>query len=943
MDNFRETLQSVLAIIYSGKCQVSSPSQAEDVRLVMRLLDLKLPGDLSQEGAGPEPSVLNTPSSSQSSRLEAGAKRKRSEGAASRPSPVKVARTEGPRESPETLLIEMAKRLMPFSDNKSLPCNFPSCAAILTHLDMTDHFKLHFRARAEQQAAARPRARPDAIMFRCHHCGKELKFRRALDVHLKKCSKFRDTNRTSPRNRLDSFSSSSSSEGGMSVKGFRNKTSDANVAKERILSKDFFGEESDSSIGDRDIQTRVKKRIPTISTSSGDNTGTVEDMNNIYTISETKIDESEPNNKSPIKGKIFICKQCDEEVKSEWHLHPSRHDCKKKNENVEGDAYYCQHCKNPYVSKKSLQIHETRCSILKAKGRNDLSNKLNKSLNLKLATSAKFECPKCGKIFSRRGNLKYHIGIKHYQEKLKSIYHGTKCKECGKVWESNAELLKHVSADHEKILKYLLGKQGLLLPSKPEKVKELKKDQKQTIPCSFLVNDDAKMVTPTNKSSSPHKKPELTNEEKRYKCPKCERRFCLRQQMKLHVGASHYSKKLGEVYPGSQCTICDKDCQQPSWLLRHISIKHEKVLAYLLAKEGLLLPPKASKGKNETTMPEVEDKHTVTPTETSLRQTSLPSQLKDDEVNKYPCPKCGQCFQDRWLFKGHLSRVHYAEKLKAAYPGSHCSICDKDLKQPSWLLKHVSHKHEKVLVSLLAEEGLLLPPKANKHKGYEIESKILEDPEEMMDRTPEEDDQEDASEELCYGEQCVICEKSISGIPVFAMRHYFAKHFKEKLMNEDPEAYEKYMCFICGDVLESKKPRLSYLSHFMKHSGLIKTYLAQDGYMLPEKRQSYSEGEHGFRLKKIRVDVNLTQEIRAKVQQLTADGDEVFSEERTEEASQSDSDSPYDDVEDQEEIGPEEAQLSVEELLKCFLCLKDFNSAGGQKALLSHYSRDHYR
>ena len=47
--------------------------------------------------------------------------------------------------------------------------------------------------------------------------------------------------------------------------------------------------------------------------------------------------------------------------------------------------------------------------------------------------------------------------------------------------------------------------------------------------------------------------------------------------------------------------------------------------------------------------------------------------------------------------------------------------------------------------------------------------------------------------------------------------------------------------------------------------------------MLPEKSQSYSEGEHGFKVKKIRVDVKLTQEIREKVQQLVVDEDEVFS------------------------------------------------------------------
>jgi hypothetical protein len=59
-------------------------------------------------------------------------------------------------------------------------------------------------------------------------------------VHLKKCGNVKDTKEISPRNRLDSFSSSSSYEGGMSVKDIRNKTSGPNVAKERILAKDFL-------------------------------------------------------------------------------------------------------------------------------------------------------------------------------------------------------------------------------------------------------------------------------------------------------------------------------------------------------------------------------------------------------------------------------------------------------------------------------------------------------------------------------------------------------------------------------------------------------------------------------------------------------------------------------------------------------------------------------
>ena len=823
----RETLQCVLTIIYSGKCHVSSTAQGKEIRQIMSLLDLKLPGDLKQETGGLESSVLHTPSSSQSSRLETGAKRKRSEETASRHSPAKVARMEGPRGSPETLLIDMAKRLMPFSENKSLPCNFPGCAVMLTHLDMTDHFKLHFREREEQRVSVQAQARPGAITFRCEHCDKEFKFRRALDVHLKKCSFVRASKEISPRNRLDSFSSSSS-EGRISDNDVRNKTS-GNIAKDRILAnKSLFSDESDSSTCERDISP--KKRIPTISTSSGENTATVDDVNNPDTISETGDDEKQPepavskkNVSPPPKRNHLVCKHCNEEVKSEWYLHPSRHDCKKKNENTEKDGYYCQHCKNPYSNKGNLRKHEASCPMIKAEGNIDTSMSLNQSeSNPNPTANSKFECPKCGKIFSRRGSLKTHIGSKHYQEKLASIYHGTKCKECNKVFDSNEELLKHVSFGHEKILRYLLGREGLLLPAKREKVKEEPKQDQ-------LVNDGEKMVTPAKKSSSPMNSAP-TDDEKSYKCPKCEQRFSNRYKLKAHVGITHYSEKLRAAYPGTQCTICDKECRQPSWLQRHISIKHEKVLVYLVGKEGLQLPPKNPKGG-----------------------------------------------------KG---------------------------------------------------EG----------EVKELKEEMTEKPE------TETDDQEKEAEELYFGEQCVICEKNVSSVPAFAMRHYFGKHFKEKLMNEDPKAYEEFRCFSCGFfVQESKKPRLSYLSHFSKHSELVKKYLSQDGYKLPEKSLSYSEGEHGFRVKKVRIDVKLTEEIRVKVKQLNAEEDEVPSEERSEEAGEEEvspeerSDEPHNAIEAHEESEPEEPQLSMEELLKCFLCHKDFNMSGGQTALLSHYSRDHYR
>ena len=100
----------------------------------------------------------------------------------------------------------------------------------------------------------------------------------------------------------------------------------------------------------------------------GENTGTCDDVNNSDTISETVDDEKQPEPAVSKKRNHLVCKHCNEEVKSEWYLHPSRHDCKKKNENTEKDGYYCQHCKNPYSSKSNLRKHEASCPMIKAEG-----------------------------------------------------------------------------------------------------------------------------------------------------------------------------------------------------------------------------------------------------------------------------------------------------------------------------------------------------------------------------------------------------------------------------------------------------------------------------------------------------------------------------------------------------------------------------------------------
>ena len=803
-------------MVYTGKSLLSTSSRVKEVEEVLKMLDLKLPGNLHQEKLGggqvSESELvvdIDTPatSSCSSSVKDRGkTKRKRSDTSEQvAQTPSKVAKLE---KSPDILLLEMAKMLMPLSENKCLPCNSPGCDVIISHANMTKHFEGHFAEHEKKPIPLKPKA--GVILFKCDKCGKGFKFRKALENHVKDCK-----SRMSPR-----------------------KT-------QIVLSKraSFSSDSLESSISE----------------------------------------------------KIINCSVCKKNVPSAWHLHPSRHSCVEK-ENIEQDVDDPKPIASPI---KESPKHQRETSTVSNKNKQDES-KVGKHKR----------CPKCNELFVSSWNMRCHLSAIHFKKEILEANPGMICSICRKDYSSKTEMLKHIGGTHKEVLEKILNKEGLSLDS----------------------------------SVSPKKVVDKVSNG--FKCPKCGEDFDKRSTMKIHVANRHYMEKLTTTYPGTQCTICDKELQSRKMLLKHIAIGHEKILVFLLGKEGLILPPKQDQVlqsailkmkpkqdkvlesavlKTEPKYGSSEGKKQEEPKLISGGNNTPEKKLQEKKEYGFKCPKCDKICQNYSKLKVHIGVSHYYKKLSSVHPGTKCERCNKESSSHRNLVQHILMKHDKVLVWLLGRDGLYLPSKTGEEPKQISPSKNKETENDIAKPRANKNHESDTSSKIHFGANCQICSQDISHSTLVAMRHYLKNHFKDKL-KADSEGLEEYQCFVCKEKvdksLKNHSKSLSYFAHLRKHPEILVKYLKVEN-LYEEPSPSYSEGEHGFCIKKVRVDIKMTELIRGKVKLL--DIDEEDEEDKAEES----------------ESEPE-PELSLEERMKCFLCFEDFTGKG-VKALLTHYSKDHYR
>ena len=874
-----ETMKCLLHVIYSGKAYLRK-HQAEDIEGLMNLLDMKLPGEFKNEECALQPNpVIDTPSSSISSK-----KRKPSES----PNKNYVHNTEksaskAPRmeeKSHEKLLIEMAQRLMPFEENKVLDCNFPGCPETVSHHSMTSHFQQHFD---EVKLKQNEQQKMEVIMFKCLWCPKEFKFRRALDHHKKT---FHNTEDQSKK-----------------------KQATKSAEDLTLPMKNMDMEENTSSHVCQYCKQKTKSewhlapyrhKCPLLPM-----------------IEASKLARLEVQSNNTASSEGVTCNKCGKTLESSWHMSPSRHNCtiKIKQETIDEGVNESINCEMCGITLKS-KWHLTRHSCMDAKA----------TVGSEISV---YDCRICVSVFEDFSHLCSHYTREHYWDKLVEEFSpsGRRCSICLLEFESNEDLVYHMGNVHRRFNKYMKedGHGSLHIMSK-FKLKNLK--------CGV---------------------------------GNCTKEADNATLLRMHLCTSHFSKYLSREFTNN-ASPCFKSCP-PSFVneakrLYHIGCFHNEVYKFAAF---------------HYTDPEAEQTLATLFDLTELRKGKHIQQSSDEIIKKnrryvqaqgpisYTCAKCKKEYTTRTRLKIHIAFSHYREKLMKTYTGTTCGICERKTETNKLLIKHVAFKHDTVIAYLLGKEGLTLPRKivkeqptsapteATKDKTNDEEdaedSDVKESAEDADDKTEEEvsqvmntplSDTRKKAQNAFHTGHCQICLRNYS-TPVNLKVHYVSTHYFEKFTKGESETPTR--CPICSSEIDvtTKSLRNTLQLHLASnHAEILIQYMKEDNLWIGNSK-IFSEGENGYQVKKLRIDIKMTKETKEKG--LIIKAKKLKREEKKKKKMGYFETQPITSPEREVSVSPEktnEPKLSIEELMTCFLCKKDFNHAG-QNALLSHFSEEHYR
>eukprot|EP00092_Neocalanus_flemingeri_P009100 GFUD01009798.1.p1 GENE.GFUD01009798.1~~GFUD01009798.1.p1 ORF type:complete len:634 (+),score=157.11 GFUD01009798.1:236-1903(+) len=191
--------------------------------------------------------------------------------------------------------------------------------------------------------------------------------------------------------------------------------------------------------------------------------------------------------------------------------------------------------------------------------------------------------------------------------------------------------------------------------------------------------------------------------------------------------------------------------------------------------------------------------------------------------------------------------------------------------------------------------------------------------------------------EAFVNKQCQICLKEFHNSGNLRI-HYANIHYLKKILNTESESLTS--CSICSSAIESVKgsQKDGMVNHIsFAHEDVLLKYMEEDNLWIGNSK-IYSLGENGYRVKKLKIDIKSTEELKQKAQIVKAKNlkrEKLKQKKILKDSFQLSTGkiSP---------IAPAEPKLPLEELMKCFLCKKDFNGSG-LNSLLSHFSEEHYR
>merc|ERR1719334_1188833 len=184
----------------------------------------------------------------------------------------------------------------------------------------------------------------------------------------------------------------------------------------------------------------------------------------------------------------------------------------------------------------------------------------------------KLKCQKCGKLFFRLTQLRYHY-CSHFFGLLKKrfdhMFDDNKCLLCLKTFKTPRYLFVHIGVSHGKIDEILKMK-GLTVRSDPVNTR--------TVAPSVITGPSSVPSSTASSIISTRRKPEISPCNYELECEVCGQKQRSIQVLEHHYYC-HFIMELNEQYSnlidGLKCTICESGFEQKHPLLLHIS--HGKV------------------------------------------------------------------------------------------------------------------------------------------------------------------------------------------------------------------------------------------------------------------------------------------------------------------------------------------------------------------------------
>ncbi|KAK9873754.1 hypothetical protein WA026_002109 [Henosepilachna vigintioctopunctata] len=405
-----------------------------------------------------------------------------------------------------------------------------------------------------------------------------------------------------------------------------------------------------------------------------------------------------------VKKQTYKCRECKyaSSTKNDIFHHIDQHN---------GFPLSCTKCRITFNNNLSFDWHlKFRCGV-KSRRKSEIYScsecpkKLFSKQNLKrhLDGHKRNNCTYCDQVITNRKHLIQHLLDVHsikleraihkcgecdkrYVEKRSLYYHKQQhftdkyvCSECGTVCDMYEEMKEHYQK-HEQQKNFKCSRCNQKFTRRQQYLIHIKRHNNyKCTTCNETFASKMKMMVHKQKGH------DVEGLAPKFSCPKCEREFFHRSKLIIHL------RKHTDDKHSLSCQYCDKSFQSPYNYYKHcITVAHEKcspeVSVYIcescggqFRKKYLLQQHKVRMHKNH--------KEYITCEFCSYKTKHRANMNRHRETHItngkiYICEQCGKDFTNLASLKSHISYLHIQSKI------FNCNKCAKTFKRNSELVRH---------------------------------------------------------------------------------------------------------------------------------------------------------------------------------------------------------------------------------------------------------------